>query len=75
MSKKLKIANIHEEVLKEVLFLLKEKLILEQESTAEEVKEIIVTNGEPDPGELVRVEPSGDANNPLLIFFNPSDDI
>lgn len=51
---------------------MKEKLILEQESKAEEVKETIITNGVPDPGKLVDVESSGDSNNPLLIFWNPS---
>ena len=65
MSKKQKIKNIQEEVLKEVLFLLKEKFISEQSAAAEKVMEII-----PDAGTLVNVEPSGD-NNPLLIFWNP----
>lgn len=65
MSKKQKIKNIQEEVLKEVLFLLKEKFISEQSAAAEKVKEII-----PDAGTLVGVEPSGD-KNPLLIFWNP----
>jgi len=68
MTKRLKIANIQEEVLKEVLFLLKEKFISEQSAAAEEIKEIIP----PDAGNLINVEPSGDPNAPLLIFLNPS---
>lgn len=65
MTKRLKIANIQEEVLKEVLFLLKEKFISEQSAAAETVKEII-----PDAGTLIDVE--GDPKAPLLIFLNPS---
>lgn len=68
MSKKLKIVNLHEEVLKEVLILLKEKYILEQSAAAaEEVRQII-----PNIGTLVDVEPSGDSERPLMIFFNPN---
>lgn len=66
MTKRLKIANIQEEVLKEVLFLLKEKFISEQSAAAEKVKEII-----PDAGTLIDVESSGDPKAPLLIFWNP----
>jgi hypothetical protein len=73
MTKRLKIANIQEEVLKEVLFLLKEKFISEQSAApeTETVKEIIP----PDAGTLINVEPSGDPKAPLLIFLNPSKEI